>query len=77
MRQEGKIADGLGRPSHGGPSHAILLWHEVLGRMPTEMECKLLYDSPNGLLQQFQDRDDGLTAAALGLFNSNEFILLD
>lgn len=71
--EKGDNADGPGRPSH----ESQLLWSEVLGDMPTEMECKLLYESPDGLLQQFQDREDGLTAAALGLFNSNEFILLD
>lgn len=54
-------------------SAADLLWDTVLGRPPTQVEYKLL----ESLLAGFENREDGLTAAALGLFNSNEFIYLD
>ncbi len=54
-------------------NEAACLWNEVLGRTPSEVECKLL----DGLLKQFSHRQDGLAAAALGLLNCNEFLSID
>lgn len=71
------IAQQVGQATPNSTSNSVsaaeMLWREVLGRMPSEMECKLL----EGLLQQFPEREDGLAAAALGLLNCNEFMLLD
>ncbi|MCC6510480.1 MAG: DUF1553 domain-containing protein, partial [Pirellulaceae bacterium] len=52
---------------------ARALWQQVLGRLPADEECKLL----EPLLERFDSCASGLTAAALGLLNSNEFITLD
>ncbi len=49
------------------------LWQAVLGRSPTEKECKLLDD----LLQQFPDRESGLITAASSLMNTSEFVFVD
>lgn len=62
------------RVTGSGPSNrAEQLWCEVLGRTPTKKECKLL----TALLEQFEEPEDGWTAAALGLLNSNEFVSFD